>query len=98
VSASQAESEPDCFLKKINGISWRSMGKCYGVATVKEPQMAHSPPIIAGDNAILNLAEPSQLRRISHEFRADCRDNFFAVNQTISEALVVETYPLFSGE
>jgi hypothetical protein len=44
------------------------------------------------------LAESSQLRGISQEIRADRRDNFFAVNQTFSEALVVETYPLFSGE
>jgi len=45
----------------------------------------------------VRLAEPSQLDRFSDKNGADRGAKLFAVSKTFLRALVVETYPLFSG-
>src|SRR5258708_2695937 len=47
-----------------------------------------------GKHRLYFLAQPSQLMPISHLIRADRRGKPFAVSETFSQGLVVETYPL----
>src|SRR5216110_1897641 len=47
--------------------------------------------------ALARLTQPSQLRLISREIRANRRGKSFGLSKTFSQAVVVETYPLCRG-